>query len=59
MLDLDFAFEDFVPDIELADSSIDADFITSFLMPYFKDLPREHYPDTLTLSLNRCNFPAI
>jgi hypothetical protein len=41
MLDLLSAFDDFAPDLEERDSSVDSDFITDFLQPYFHDLPRE------------------
>lgn len=41
MLDLHSAFEHFSPDNEAREPQIDRDFITNFLMPYFRDLPRE------------------
>jgi len=41
MLDLHSAFENFSPDLEVKEPQIDSDFITNFLMPYFRDLPRE------------------
>ena len=41
MLDLHSAFEDFSPDIDLLEPSIDSAFITNFLQPYFRDMPRE------------------
>lgn len=41
MLDLHSAFENFAPDLEVKEPQIDSDFITNFLMPYFRDLPRE------------------
>ena len=41
MLDLHSAFADFLPDIDVADTPIDRDFITAFLLPYFHDLQRE------------------
>ncbi|MFO1133538.1 MAG: hypothetical protein U1E16_16190 [Hyphomicrobiales bacterium] len=41
MLDLHSAFENFAPDLEVKEPQIDGDFITNFLMPYFRDLPRE------------------
>lgn len=41
MLDLHSAFRNFSPEIEAKDSEIDSDFITNFLLPYFRDLPRE------------------
>lgn len=41
MLDLQLAFRNFSPDIEISEPSVDSDFITDFLRPYFQDLPRE------------------
>lgn len=41
MLNLHSAFKDFPPDIDLKEPSIDRDFITAFLLPYFGNLPRE------------------
>ena len=41
MLDLLTAFEDFAPEMEVKEPSIDREFITDFLLPYFHDLPRE------------------
>jgi hypothetical protein len=41
MLDLQSAFADFASDIEANEPSIDRDFITAFLLPYFSNLPRE------------------
>jgi len=41
MLDLHSAFRNFSPDIEAKEPEIDSDFITDFLLPYFKNLPRE------------------
>lgn len=41
MLDLISAFEDFSPDLDVAEPQIDSDFITDFLQPYFGNLPRE------------------
>jgi hypothetical protein len=41
MLNLLTAFENFAPDIEVKEPSIDSDFITDFLLPYYRDLPRE------------------
>ena len=41
MLKLFSTFDDFAPDIETKEPSIDSDFITDFLQPYFRELPRE------------------
>jgi len=41
MLSLHAAFDDFSPEIDAKELSVDGDFITDFLMPYFHDLPRE------------------
>jgi hypothetical protein len=41
MLDLQLAFRNFSPDIDIVEPSVDSDFITDFLCPYFQDLPRE------------------
>ena len=41
MLDLQLAFHNFSPDIDITEPSVDSDFITDFLCPYFQDLPRE------------------
>lgn len=43
MLDLHAAFRNFSPDLDMnmKESAIDNEFITDFLMPYFKDLPRD------------------
>lgn len=39
MLDLHSAFENFAPDCD-REPPVDTDFITNFLMPYFRNLPR-------------------
>ena len=42
MLDLLSAFDDFSPDLDMAEPpEVDGDFITDFLLPFFRDLPRE------------------
>ena len=41
MLDLQMAFDDFWPELDVKEPTIDSDFITNFLLPYFSDLPRE------------------
>lgn len=41
MLNLHSAFENFPLDVDLKEPSIDRDFITAFLLPYFGNLPRE------------------
>ena len=41
MLDLLSAFDDFAPELEAKEPSIDSEFITDFLLPYFHGLPRE------------------
>ena len=41
MLDLQMAFDDFWPELDVKEPAIDSDFITNFLLPYFSDLPRE------------------
>lgn len=41
MFDLHSAFESLQLDNDILESSIDPDFITRFLLPYFQDLPRE------------------
>lgn len=41
MLNLQTAFDDFLPELEVREPEIDNDFITNFLLPYFHDLPRE------------------
>jgi hypothetical protein len=41
MLDLQLAFRNFSPDIEISEPSVDSEFITDFLCPYFQNLPRE------------------
>ena len=42
MLDLLSAFDDFSPDLDMAEPpEVDGEFITDFLLPFFRDLPRE------------------
>jgi hypothetical protein len=41
MFDLHSAFENFSADFDVKEPSIDRDFITNFLLPYFRGLPRE------------------
>lgn len=41
MLDLQWAFENFSPDIDASEPSVDCDFITDFLQPYFQHMERE------------------
>ena len=41
MFDLHSAFESLQLDNDILESSIDPDFITRFLLPYFQDMPRE------------------
>ena len=41
MFDLHSAFENFSADFDVKEPSIDSDFITNFLLPYFRGLPRE------------------
>jgi len=41
MFNLQSAFDDFAPCIEVRDPVIDSDFITAFLLPHFHDIPRE------------------
>lgn len=55
MLDLHSAFQNFSADIELLEPSIDSDFITNFLQPYFHDMPREQLEAKLAeiISLER------
>ena len=55
MLDLHSAFENFSPDVDLLEPSIDFDFITNFLLPYFHDMRREQLEAKLTeiISLER------
>lgn len=53
MLDLHSAFNDFMPEIELAEPSVDRDFITNFLLPYFRHLPRETLEAELAAIISR------
>lgn len=41
MLDLHRAFENFSPEIDVNMPSVDSDFITRFLQPYFQSMTRE------------------
>lgn len=41
MLDLQRAFESFSPEIEVNMPSVDTDFITRFLQPYFRHMTHE------------------
>ena len=59
MLNLHSAFENFCPDLEVKEPQIDSDFITNFLMPYFRDLPREQLAAEVAdmISLDRARRP--
>lgn len=48
MLDLQRAFENFSPDIDVSMPSVDSDFITRFLQPYFQHMTREQLAAQLT-----------
>ncbi len=42
MLDLLSAFDGFSPEFDIAEpTAVDGEFITEFLSPYFRDLPRD------------------
>lgn len=43
MLDLQWAFDNFPPDldIDISEPCVDSDFITDFLQPYFQHMERE------------------
>ena len=60
MLDLQTAFENFSPDLDLMEPSIDTDFITNFLLPYFHGLPREQLEAKLAeiISLEKERSPV-
>lgn len=53
MMDLHSAFRNFSPEIDAKELGIDSAFITDFLVPYFRDLPREQLEAKLAEIISR------
>ena len=56
MLNLQTAFDEFLPEFDVAEPEIDSEFITDLLLPYFHDLPREQLAAKVAeiISRDRC-----